>query len=124
MYRAEIGYRVTNRTGWTLSQDFCTAPGPHTLEKSVGGGWVLAYSPLRLTCQAIPPFRLRTAGTYRGTFVLHARPRAGELGPELRVDSIPGRYRLRWGLRVGDDPGDARQPIIETTSNEFQLVER
>src|SRR5688572_6821059 len=123
MYRATIGYLYTNRSGDAVSATHCHTPPPPTLEKRVGEEWVRAYSPVMLMCLTIPHFRIAAGATYRGTLHVAAAPRGRNMAPALEVESIPGTYRLRWGLRAGDDPEARDAPMVEAISNEFRLVE-
>ena len=123
MYRADIGYRLTNRSGRTISQNYCQTPTPPALEKLVGGSWVTAYNAVVRLCLTLPPFRVRHGETYRGVVRLAAAPPGRGIAPELLVESGPGTYRLRWRFSAGEDP-EANQPTVEAISNEFQLVER
>lgn len=124
MYRATIGYVYTNRSGDAVSATHCHSPPPPLLEKRVGGQWVRAYDPVMLMCLTIPHFRVPRNATYRGTLYFAAAQRGRNMAPTLEVESIPGTYRLRWGLRAGDDPEARGASIVEAISNEFRLIER
>ena len=113
----------TNRSGDAVSATHCHTPPPPTLEKRVGEEWVRAYSPVMLMCLTIPHFRIAAGATYRGTLHFAAAPRGRNMAPALEVESIPGTYRLRWGLRAGNDPEARDAPMVEAISNEFRLVE-
>jgi acyl-CoA thioesterase I len=121
MYRATIGYAYTNRSGDAVSASYCRTPPPPVLEKNVAGNWVPAYHGVRLRCRSIPDFRIPAATTYRSAVHMAVAPRGRDRMPSLRVDSIPGTYRLRWALRAGSDPDVGA--IVEAISNEFRLVE-
>ena len=124
MYRGTIGYVYTNRSGDAVSATHCHTPPPPVLEKKVGEEWVRAYNPVMLACLSIPHFRIAAGTTYRGTLHFAAAPSGRNMAPALEVESIPGTYRLRWGLRAGSDPEARDAPIIEAISNEFRMVER
>jgi hypothetical protein len=124
MYRATIGYVYTNRSGDAVSATHCHAPPPPVLEKKVGDEWVRAYSSVMLGCLSIPHFRIAAGATYRGTLHFAAAPPGRNMAPGLEVESIPGTYRLRWGLRAGSDPEARGAPTIEAISNEFRMVDR
>jgi hypothetical protein len=121
MFRVEIPYAFTNRSGGTVSQTYCQAPSPPRLEKQVSlGAWAPAYSSVELMCESIPPFRIAAGKTYRGVLhVVAAAPRRN-IAPAWLVDSIPGTYRLRWTLHAGADPHD-RGGTVEATSQSFRL---
>jgi hypothetical protein len=124
LYRATIGYVYTNHTGSTLSATYCNTPVPPALEKSVDGRWTLAYSPVILLCETIPPFRVARGASYRGTLYFAAAPHGRRMGPALYVDSLPGTYRLRWPLHAGEDPRARDAPLVEAISNEFSMALR
>jgi hypothetical protein len=124
MYRANIGFAYTNRSGDAVSLNYCRTPPPPMLEKRVAGEWVRAYSPIQLACLTLPPFRVAAGAIYRGVVDFAAAPRAGNLWPQLEVESIPGTYRLRWQLRTGNDPDAKDARTVEAISNEFRFVER
>jgi hypothetical protein len=124
LYRADIGYRYTNHSRSSVSAVHCHTPPPPALEKNVGQGWVLAYSPVILMCETIPHFRVSAGATYRSTLHLAVAPPSRRMAPVLLVDSLPGTYRLRWALRAGDDPTDRDAPMVEAISNEFDLLVR
>jgi hypothetical protein len=123
LYRANIGYPLANRSGGTISQNYCRTPTPPKVEKRVGDRWVAAYHAVVLLCLTLPPFRIRDGETYSSTVPFAAAPPGLNVGPELLVSPVPGIYRLRWGFSVGPDPA-ANGPTVEVISNEFQLVER
>lgn len=123
LYRAAIGFRFANHTGSTLSANYCNAPTPPILEKQRGdGGWVLAFSPVVLLCQTLPPFRVPNGGTYEGTLNLAAAPPGKNLSPVFGPDSVPGIYRLRWAFRAGADPDDRAAQIVEAASPPFRFI--
>jgi hypothetical protein len=124
LYRAAIGYVYTNHTSASVSASYCHTPTPPALEKSVGGQWVLAYSPVVLLCETIPPFQILGGASYRGTLHFAAAPPGRRMGPVLYVDSLPGVYRLRWALRAGADPKLEGAAVVEAISNQFSLAER
>ena len=121
-YSANIGYSYTNRTGTTVSVNYCGKPGPVGIEKRVDGQWVGAYDPIVLACLTIPPFRLATGESYHGAFNFGAAQPGRNMMPVLEVDSVPGIYRLRWGLRRGPDPDATEASPVDAISNEFRLV--
>jgi hypothetical protein len=123
-YRAQIRYTYINKSGQTVSADYCKEPGPPALEKEVAPGqWVTAYSPVMLLCQAIPPFRLVTGASYRGQLAVFAvMNNTDNVWPTWRVDSVPGVYRLHWTLRAGPNPDDRTKPMIDAVSSSFRLT--
>lgn len=123
LYRANIGYTYVNRSGETVSTNFCRTPPPPALEKNVDGRWVRAYSPIELLCLHLPPFRVADGESYRGAIVLAVAPPGSGNFPKLEVPSVSGTYRLRWALRKGANADDGA-PLVEAVSNEFLLVER
>lgn len=122
-YGVSIGYSLTNDGHHWLSSNYCRTPPSPILEKDMGGGyWAIAYTPVVLACKSETPFRIAPRQTYNA--VLHvwaARPDAREV-PRLRVDSIPGTYRLHWELRTGRDPDFAASPRTEIYSTPFRLA--
>ena len=50
-YRTVIGYTYINKSGRTVSANYCAKPRPPALESEVAPGrWVVAYSTIELTC--------------------------------------------------------------------------
>jgi hypothetical protein len=121
MYSASIGYTYMNRSGRAVSATHCHTPPPPILEKSVGSEWVRAYDPVQLLCISIPHFQIGPGQTYRGTLHFSASEPGRNVFPVLKVDEIPGTYRLRRILRAGPDPEARAAPTVEAISNEFQL---
>ena len=121
VYSVKIDFAFTNRTGTTLSRSMCGAPSPPLLEKEVAPGrWVIAYSPVELMCETIPPFRIASGSTYRGVVSAYATTVApGRLGG-WQADSIPGTYRLHWGLHASAEPND-RAGTVSATSASFRI---
>ena len=123
MYQATIGFQFENRTGGTLSANYCHIPAPPSLEKQrPSGAWVFAYSVVELMCRTTPPFRLTNGATYRGRLDMVAGRPGTNVFPKFGPDSVPGVYRLRWTLRFSDDPDDKAAPIVVALSPPFKLV--
>lgn len=120
-YLADIAFVFTNTTAKPVSKSGCgiTFPG---LEKKVGGDWVEAYYAVYPACQTIPDFMVASGATFRGTLHFMAFEPGHNAGPELRVDSIDGIYRLRWVFAEGTDASVRGARRVESTSNEFRMV--
>jgi len=123
-YRTRIGYTYINKSGQTVSAEYCREPGPPALEKEVSPGlWVRAYSPVLLLCETIPPFRLSTGASYRGDVaVFGVMKNTDNIWPTWQPDSVPGVYRLHWALRAGPNPDDPTKPMIDAVSSSFRLT--
>ena len=123
MYLVTIGFVFENNSGRTLSENYCMAPSPPSLEKQgENGDWMWAWSGVELTCLTLPPFRIADGGTYRGAFRLAAGRPGTNVFPKFGPDSVPGVYRLRWELRTSADPDDRAAPMIVMVSPPFRLA--
>ena len=121
VYRVEVGYAFTNRTGKTLSMNVCHLPSPPVLEKEIAAGrWVGAYTRVELMCLTDPPFRVASGTTHRGIVGAAGPPRGAKRFDGWTVDSIPGTYRLTWTLHASADPND-KAGTITAVSPSFQL---
>jgi hypothetical protein len=123
-YGADIGFVYTNATSGPVSRVGCGGPTFPALEKKVNDKWVYAYYPIYLMCLTKPDFKLESGQSFRGVLQFGAFEPGHNTGPELRVDSIDGVYRLRWDFVEGIDASvkDARR--VESTSNEFRMILR
>ena len=123
-YRTLIKYTYVNKTGQTVSADYCKEPGPPALEREVSAGrWVSAYTPVVLLCQALPPFRLASGASYSGKLaVFGVMKNTDNIWPTWQADSVAGVYRLHWTMRGGSDPDDRTKPMIDAVSNPFRLT--
>jgi L,D-peptidoglycan transpeptidase YkuD (ErfK/YbiS/YcfS/YnhG family) len=120
-YSTTIPFVYVNTTGNPVSRMWCGGPLPF-VEKNVNGKWVPADDDGMLACRQIPDFSIPNGRSYSGVVRWIAHERGHNTGPELRVDSIGGVYRLRWDFvegTVADAPG-ARK--VKTVSNEFRMV--
>ena len=122
-YQVSISFVLTNATTTSISADYCKEPGPPILEKFINGRWHLAYTADSFLCQAVPPFILPVDGSHRGVLQVVALPLGSTHGNALRVDSIPGTYRLRWMLNAGTDPRAPGTSTVQAISNGFRLVD-
>lgn len=123
MYSVRIGFRFTNRTGGTVSANYCGVPTPPRLEKQMSDGtWRVAYSPIVLLCETMPPFRIPQLGVYQSVLDVRAGRREAKVAPTFDVDSVPGTYRLRWRLAAGPDPNESGVGVVEAISPPFRLV--
>lgn len=123
-YVARIGFVFVNDSGEPLSRVGCGGPGWPALEKKVDGQWVAAYYPVELSCRVVPDFFFPPATTYRNELGFLAYEPGNKMGPELRVKSIDGVYRLRWVFTEGENPTAKGAIQVETTSNEFRMLLR
>jgi len=121
-YHAKIGFVYTNTTAKPVSKAGCGSPPFPGLEKKVNDQWVAAYYPLYLMCLTKPDFMLESGQTYRGVLEFMAHEPGHHTGPELRVDSIDGIYRLRWDFAEGTDATAKGARRVQSISNEFRMV--
>lgn len=91
-----IDLQYTNRTSLPRYLPACRGPVPPVLEKLVHGRWIVVYSPVTLTCLE-PPVVIAPGDTYRYKFQVNAA-RRGQWKPELLVDRVAGKYRVRWRM--------------------------
>jgi hypothetical protein len=124
LHRTTIRYAYTNTQPRAVSSTQCQEPPPPVLEKATVTGWIVAYQPVLLMCETIPPFRISPGATHRGTLHVAFSAPSRNMDPSLLVDSIPGIYRLRWVLRGGPDPRDTTVAMVEAASGTFRFVER
>lgn len=123
MYRGSIGFRFTNRTGKTLSENYCGSPTPPELEKQrADGGWSIAFGRVLLMCLTLPPLRIPDGGTYSGSVGVVAAQPGHNMMPMFELDSVPGIYRLRWDLRVGPDPDNRAAQTFRAVSPPFRII--
>jgi L,D-peptidoglycan transpeptidase YkuD (ErfK/YbiS/YcfS/YnhG family) len=120
-YWATIPFVYVNTTAAPVSKVSCGIPSPF-VEKKVNGRWVHADDEGLIQCRSSPDFSIGSGRNYSSVVRWIAHERGHNTGPELRVDSIGGIYRLRWDFvegTVADAPG-ARK--VETVSNEFRMT--
>jgi len=65
---------------------------------------------------------IASGGTFKGVLNFSAFEPGHNWGPELRVASIDGIYRLRWDFAEGTDATASGVRKVESTSNEFRMV--
>jgi len=121
-YHAKIGFVYVNTTSEPVAKAGCGFPAFPGLEKKVDGKWVEAYYPFYAACLTKPDFTLPRGGTYRGVLQFLAFQAGHQAGPELRVDSIDGVYRLEWDFVQGTDVSVKNARRVNAVSNEFRMV--
>lgn len=118
-YDVSIGVTFTNLTGDTVYFPRCKMP-EFELRKRVPGGWAGAWEPSAYFACKGQPIVVPSRGRWRTRLDIRAfYPGSRWGGPQFRVDSIPGTYRLRWE-RV-ETPAAVSLPEEERVSNEFAL---
>jgi hypothetical protein len=120
-YFAKIGFMFVNDTDQPLSRATC-GPILPALEKRIDGHWVAAYYPFSLMCRIMPDPVVPPGTTFRDVLEFVAFEPGHQMGPELRVKSIDGVYRLRLGFTEGTDATAKGARYVEATSNEFRMV--
>lgn len=115
-YRTTIPFTYTNETGDVVSKQGCGGPELPIMEKKVGDRWVVAYNAIYNDCLTIPDFAVETGATYQGVLYVDVSQPGHNSGPELRVDSIEGTYRLTWDLSSGRKAGAKGSRIVSSTS--------
>ncbi|MDQ6873284.1 MAG: hypothetical protein M3037_14975 [Gemmatimonadota bacterium] len=121
-YGADIGFVYTNTTSGPVSKTGCGGPPFPDLQKKVNDNWVYAYYPIYLMCLTKPDFKLESGQSFRGVLQFGAFEPGHNTGPELRVDSIDGIYRLQWIFVEGTDASAKEARRVESTSNEFRMI--
>jgi N-acetylglutamate synthase-like GNAT family acetyltransferase len=121
-YSANIPFVYTNTTANPVSMAGCGGPYWPALEKKVNDRWVAAYYPNRLLCLIKPDFMIESGKTYRDVLQFAAYEPGHNIGPDLRVDSIDGTYRLRSVFAEGTDATAKDVGSVEAISNEFRMV--
>jgi D-alanyl-D-alanine dipeptidase len=119
-YSATIPFVFVNTTPNPISRMWCGGPLPF-LDKKVGDKWVRADDDGMLMCRQVPDFSIRSGGHVSTSVRWLAYEGGHNTGPGLRVDSVPGIYRLSWDFvegTVADAPG-ARK--VQTVSNPFRM---
>jgi hypothetical protein len=121
-YFGTIGFVFINNSGNVISQAGCRTPGSPLVEKRVNGEWVVAYYPIYFACRTRPDFTWEPRVRLRDTVRFFAFQGRRGAGPELRVDSVDGVYRLHWSFTEGRDATAKGAKRYDVVSNEFQLV--
>lgn len=121
-YSANIGFNLMNTSGVTISRAGCGGPGWPDLEKKENGQWVPAYYPIIMTCRTDPDFSWKPGARIRDTLHFQAFERGHNTGPEIRVDSINGVYRLRWSFTEGPEAGRRGARTVMAISNAFVMT--
>jgi N-acetylglutamate synthase-like GNAT family acetyltransferase len=121
-YFANIPFVYTNTTPRAVSIAGCGGPYWPALDKKVNDRWVEAYYRIQLGCLVKPDFRIESGQTYRDILKFSAYEPGHNTGPELRVDSIDGTYRLRFVFVEGTDATAEGTRRVEAISNEFRMV--
>jgi hypothetical protein len=121
-YFAKIPFVYVNTTPGPVAKAGCNMPPLPELLKKVGDRWVPAYLPMYLACLTKPDFSMPSGGTYRGVLDFLAYKPGQHMGPELRVESIDGVYRLEWDFVEGTDTEVKGARIVKAVSNEFRMV--
>ena len=120
-YAATIEYTFVNTAKRPVSRvGGCGGQFFPDLEKKVGTKWVVAYYPIYLLCTG-PDFVLTSGPRYHGILKFVAYEPGHNTGPELRVDSVDGVYRLRLGFVLGAKPRNGAR-TISAVSNEFRMT--
>jgi hypothetical protein len=121
-YHAKIGFVYVNTSSGPVAKAGCGFPPLPGLEKKVDGKWVEAYYPVYAACLTKPDYTLPSGGTYHGVLQFLAFQPGHQAGPELRVDSIDGVYRLEWDFVEGTDVSVKNARRVNAISNEFRMV--
>ena len=124
-YIASIAFALYNRSGATISENYCRTPGPPQLERELPtGGWVLKYEAPKRDCKAIPPFRLADSGVYRDTLRIRVAVHGADAIPQWAPGSVTGNYRLKWAVVSGGDPDGPRAHVVIALSQGIRLAEQ
>ena len=125
----DIPIRYVNPTQGPVWVSTCHSVYPPTLEKLVGDAWVPAYNEPVLLCLGVP-IVIQAGASYEYTFRVRASPRGTNTYPQFELESVPGTYRLVWGVYEGDGTGLAKGeeprllPLDQRVSNSFRIIER
>jgi hypothetical protein len=121
----DIGLHYTNRTARPRYLTGCWGPEPPVMEKLVEGRWVAAYGPVSFACRG-PDITIEPGATCDYEYKVRAA-RKGQWVPSLRVDEVPGTYRIRWRIfdtleRLDHPPWLGHLvPEQESISNTFRI---